>query len=417
MFWPFVGVPTAKLDEVLSSPCLKGGHVGVCVTDGHGKVLYEKLSGERFVPASNQKLFSVLFALDSLGPDTRLKTKVWIDNGTIHIQGSSDPSLEINQFRELRKSLNLPTVKAVRAHLPFQTSLGPGWEWDDLPWYYAAPTSGLSVEHSAFDVFAANGKLEPLPKELRLKVARRPSKKKLQVKFEPATNTLTIVGKLPTNREKLGSFAQAAPVSVVARALGGEVIVDPNPVPSWPPDRVVEGLPMSLAAKECLEESDNMAAEQLMAATAIQNSPIEGSPYPFAAERMREFYVKALGISEDDFVPADGSGLSRHNWVTPRTVCSMLEWGLARPYSTVWLEALAAGGEGTLKNRLKDSTFIGKTGTMSAVVCLSGYVKTRDGSMLTLSILINNVQARSADVRSVQDRFVRILEEGTDPNG
>ena len=417
MLWPFQTVPTAQLDQILASTSLKGGHIGVCVTDGHGNVLYDRLANDRFIPASNEKIFSVLFALETLGPATTLKTKIWKSSGRLDVQGSCDPTLEFSQFRETRKRLGVSGPTRVHVHVPFATTLGPGWEWDDLPWYYAAPTSALSVQHTAFEVWAEKGKLEPLPTELKVKVVRSARSKKLTVKFDPARNILTVLGKLPSQRQRLGTFAQPAPVSVVARALGGEAVLESSSPPSREPDAVIEGKPIGEAAKECLEESDNMAAEQLLAAAVFKDLQAEGSPYPLAPDKMRDFFATVLGLGADDYAPVDGCGLSRHNYVTPASICKALDWAASRPYSDVWFQALAGGGEGTLKNRLKDSSFLGKTGTMSAVVCLSGYAKAPDGALLSVSLLFNNVRASNAEIRSVQDRFVKALEQGQGSNG
>jgi D-alanyl-D-alanine carboxypeptidase/D-alanyl-D-alanine-endopeptidase (penicillin-binding protein 4) len=59
---------------------------------------------------------------------------------------------------------------------------------------------------------------------------------------------------------------------------------------------------------------------------------------------------------------------------------------------------------------MKSSSFLGKTGTLSAVTCLSGYVKTRSGQTLVVSMLFNNTVAPASEVRAVQDRVVTILE-------
>ena len=212
-------------------------------------------------------------------------------------------------------------------------------------------------------------------------------------------------------RETLGTFAQSDPEAVAALALGGSPTFDSTPIPAREPDVVLEGKPIDIECKHTLESSDNMAAERLMCSAAIE-APVALSPYPFATDKMREFFVKSVGIDADEFKPADGSGLSRHNLVAPYALCVALNWAAKRPYGDVWMEALAAAGEGTLKNRLKDSTFIGKTGTMNAVVCLSGYVSLSNGQKLSVSLLFNNVLASSSEVRGVQDLFIRKLEQG-----
>ena len=411
LLWLAAPSSPSDLDAILADPALKGAQVGVCVTDTSGKPLYERNAELRFVPASNQKIVSVLFALDTLGPDFRCRTRIWKGNGRLDVEASGDPSLTLDDLRAVRKKLKLFDGWPVHVHGPYKSGLGPGWEWDDLSWYYAAPTSPLTVDRAEFDVWAAQGRLEPLPAELRVKVVRR-HQGKTKAEFDPSTNTLTVTGPLPKSRERLGQFAQPDPLQTAAHALGGDAATDAGPVPDREPDAVLDGKTLAETAKFCLEESDNMTAERLMTLAALKVGPIPGTPYPTAPETARKYMAKATGALADWFRPVDGSGLSRHNQIAPKALCQMLNWALGRTFSQVWLGALAAPGEGTMKNRLKDSTFIGKTGTMDAVVCLSGYVKTQDGARLTFSCLVNNNLAPASEVRVVQDRFVRALEKG-----
>jgi D-alanyl-D-alanine carboxypeptidase/D-alanyl-D-alanine-endopeptidase (penicillin-binding protein 4) len=381
------------------------------VVDGSGKILYARNAETRFVPASNQKLVSVLFAFDTLGAEYRCQTRIWKGRGRVDVESSGDPSLTLDDLRSARKKLKLFDGWPVHVHGPYKSGLGPGWEWDDLPWYYAAQTSPLTVDRAEFDVWASRGRLEPLDPEFRVKIVRRHNGK-AKTEFDPNSNTLTVTGPLPKSRERLGRFAQPAPMQVAAHALGGDATTDTGPVPVRPPDFIVEGKPLAQSAKFCLEESDNMIAERLLTLAALKVGPIADTPYPTAPQTARSYLTLATGTLEEWFRPVDGSGLSRHNQIAPRALCQLLNWALTRPYAQAWLESLPAPGEGTMKNRLKDSTFIGKTGTMDAVVSLSGYVTTSAGARLTFSCLVNNNLAPASEVRTVQDRFVRALENG-----
>ncbi len=401
----------ASLEAVLADSALLGAVVGACVTDSSGKRLFEHNADLRFVPASNQKILTALFAVETLGPDYRPVTRLWKEKGRVVVAASGDPTLSLKDLRGARKALKLFDGLPVAVQAPFQPSLGPGWEWDDLPWYYAGTTTALTCDDARFSVFASHGRLEPIPPELRVKIVRQASTAKLDVTYDPATNTLFVKGPLPKERQKLGEFAQGDPTQVAAHALGGPLQSQPQDLPARQPDLTLTGKPISEDVKQCLESSDNMITERLLAMAAIQAGPFAKGIYPDAPDRMLAFWTAKTGLTQKDMRPVDGCGLSRHNQVTPQALCTILCWALRRPYSSLWLQSLPAGGEGTLRNRLKDSTFIGKTGTMDAVVSLSGYL-TSGGKRYVMSLLINNSIVPASEVRAVQDRFVRTLEQG-----
>jgi D-alanyl-D-alanine carboxypeptidase/D-alanyl-D-alanine-endopeptidase (penicillin-binding protein 4) len=115
-----------------------------------------------------------------------------------------------------------------------------------------------------------------------------------------------------------------------------------------------------------------------------------------------------MGVESAGVVVADGSGLARANRVTARALYGTLH---AMRESTLFVEALAAGGEGTLRRRYRDlgARVRAKTGTIRGVRSLSGYVTGRGGDRWVFVILANGPSARSA--RRLQDRIVRILAE------
>jgi len=406
---------TQDFDQILKDPALQGAQVGVCVLDESGNVLFERDSESRFVPASNQKVLSLLYAFEVLGPEYRGKTMIWKSKGRVDVQSSGDLTLTLADLRKAKKALGLTQGWPVHIRCPFPPSLGPGWEWDDLPWYYAAPISPVAFDRSSFEVWANKGRLEVLPSELRVVVVRNRTKP-ASVTFEPSTNTLTVNGPLPQSRASLGRFAQPQPLESVARALGGRLVTSRDPLPARPADLTILGKPLADGAKECLEKSDNNMAEQALAIATLKPGEWLDSAYPTLPERLRTGLAKASGVSTAGFRSVDGGGLSRHNQIAPKTMSQLLNWALTRKYRSPWLEALAAAGEGTMKKRLKDSSFVGKTGTMDAVVCLCGYLKTSNGKLLTLSFMVNNNLAPASEVRSVQDRFVRAIEKGFNSN-
>jgi D-alanyl-D-alanine carboxypeptidase/D-alanyl-D-alanine-endopeptidase (penicillin-binding protein 4) len=111
---------------------------------------------------------------------------------------------------------------------------------------------------------------------------------------------------------------------------------------------------------------------------------------------------------------ADGSGLSRHDYVTPRTLVRILDAMRQRPDSLVFMDALpVAGVDGTLANRMRgtpaERNVRAKTGTVDKARALSGYVTSADGELLLFSFLCNNHTVPTREVDAVQDAIAARL--------
>jgi D-alanyl-D-alanine carboxypeptidase/D-alanyl-D-alanine-endopeptidase (penicillin-binding protein 4) len=120
------------------------------------------------------------------------------------------------------------------------------------------------------------------------------------------------------------------------------------------------------------------------------------------------------GVAPDAWVLADGSGLSRYNEVAPEAIAAVLEAMYRRPDFPVFLDALpVAGMDGTLATRLVGTAAAGnahaKTGSMSGVRTLSGYVRAASGETLLFVLLANDVMAPRRVVEAAQDRIVERL--------
>ncbi|RYG80437.1 D-alanyl-D-alanine carboxypeptidase/D-alanyl-D-alanine-endopeptidase, partial [bacterium] len=112
------------------------------------------------------------------------------------------------------------------------------------------------------------------------------------------------------------------------------------------------------------------------------------------------------------FDPADGSGLSRKNLVTARSVVRLLNWSRRQTWGATFLTALADPSTGTLKGRLGGLEFRGKTGTLDGACSLSGFVRCRSGRELAVSLLVNHYACSTARVRALQDEFVKRVAAG-----
>ncbi|HRI42678.1 MAG TPA: D-alanyl-D-alanine carboxypeptidase/D-alanyl-D-alanine-endopeptidase [Fimbriimonadaceae bacterium] len=364
----------AYLDTILDDPVLRGAVVATCVMRADGTVLYQRSADQRMMPASNQKVGTCLFAASVLGLDYRPKTRFWRLADRVVITAEGDPSLTFAQLREVASRLGLPR-RPLPVHLaqPYRPGYPPSWEYDDLPNRYAAPITAFSADRAAFEVWAEGGRLLQLPKELGLRVTTVAAPGSSRVEYDLFAARLTVSGTLPRAKTRLETLAQRDPDLVAARLFGSPVVRGAA-LPSEPPTLTLEGPPLVELIRTCLVESSNHYAENLLLIAAARLRPTLSvlKPYPEATDLLKQFLTETVGLEPGAIRADDGSGLSRHNWVTPRAMCRMLAWADGQPWGEALRSCLASPGKGTLRSRLAGSSFVGKTGTLDGVVALSG---------------------------------------------
>jgi D-alanyl-D-alanine carboxypeptidase/D-alanyl-D-alanine-endopeptidase (penicillin-binding protein 4) len=151
-------------------------------------------------------------------------------------------------------------------------------------------------------------------------------------------------------------------------------------------------VPLRDSVKLVNKISQNLHAEVLLRA-AMRQSATWNSPdelMKFAAD----FYAQ-VGITAEELIQTDGSGLSRHDMVTPRAVVMLLRWAQAQPWFESYYASLpVAGIDGTLEDRMKNTPAAGrvhaKTGSVEHVRAMSGFADTPGGRRVVFSFLSNN---------------------------
>ncbi|MCW5935788.1 MAG: D-alanyl-D-alanine carboxypeptidase [Fimbriimonadaceae bacterium] len=399
------------LDEVFASPALKNAALGVCVLDRNGNTVYNRNADMLLVPASNQKVFTVLFALSRLSLDEQPLTRFWKEEGSIFVDAPGDPDLSRRQLLEAKKSLGVTPGTPIKVREAYHPGFGPDWELDDIPWYYAAPTYAFAFDKGVFDL-TWDGKKMIQPPEQRLTFSWVGGDGRFDIIYDPQAKTASLKGSPPRRRAGFGKYAMAEPDASAARLLGGELVRTNEEPPLRPPDFSVLGKTFEERAQFCLERSDNFVAEHLLMRAALAEGPMPEDCYPTAAARLHTFLVSEVGLDPSEVRPMDGSGLSRHNYATARALCRAYLWANDGPNAATWRKLLAAPGEGTLRSRLLDCQFFGKTGTLDAVSTLTGLLITKDGRELAVAILMNGPSAKGATLHAIQDRFVKRLEQG-----
>ena len=173
----------------------------------------------------------------------------------------------------------------------------------------------------------------------------------------------------------------------------------------------LESPPLAELVAGVLEPSQNWMAEQLVHTLGAELG--ERGSWEEGLAVVDRFLVQAVGVDSLAVRPRDGSGLSAYNLVTPRALVQVLRSMASRPDGDAYRSAMAEPGEdeSTLEDRLPElrGRLFAKTGTISNVNSLSGYLLREDGSQLVFSILTNGTGVGASRVRAAIDDVVRIL--------
>ncbi|MBB4933490.1 D-alanyl-D-alanine carboxypeptidase/D-alanyl-D-alanine-endopeptidase (penicillin-binding protein 4) [Lipingzhangella halophila] len=458
----------SDLDALLDDPALDGATSGVVVRSlDRGDVLYEHAADTALIPASNMKLLTSVAALDVLGPDHTFDTTVsaaeepsgGVVEGDLYLTGTGDPSLTSDAFDDLAAEVAGSGVTEVTGDLLaddtwFDTQrLHPDWEADDEPYYYAAQISALTVaanddlDTGVVNVTASPGGASGDPVEVRLDPAAGNldltneastgtpgSAAALDVHREPGTNQFTATGSLPAGGTDFSTLRTVHEptdhaVHVFAGALEDHGVkvrggVDRGTGPEAPEDAAelasAESAELSELLVPFMKLSNNGHAEILVKAMGRESAG-EGSWQAGTAETAAA--LDRLGAELGEHELSDGSGLARSNQLTANGVAGVLRAALDEPWAADWEDSLpVAGAEnrmqgGTLSERMRgtpaEANVRAKTGSLSGVSALSGYVTGNGGEELAFAVLNNGFEG--AAPRDVQDAIaVRLAEFSRD---
>jgi D-alanyl-D-alanine carboxypeptidase/D-alanyl-D-alanine-endopeptidase (penicillin-binding protein 4) len=341
--------------------------------------------------------------------------------------------------------------------------LGSGWEWDDLQWSYGAPVSALTVNDNAIDLTVKPGERVGAPVLVtsgppatfmtianRATTGPRGSKNDLNIYRGLGANTLEISGSLPLGDNGFtGSVAIPDPalafVSMLRDALlkrgvkidgrlrtvdarSGASIV-PNPpgvatpttIPTQPPAVEIASMQsplFSLVASHTLKPSQNLYTEIILRTLGKLNSIGPSQTNEEAGLIVVRNFLRQAGANESDLALNDGSGLSRNDMITANATVQLLTYMSKHKYFAQFRDALPiAGVDGTLRTRMKGTPAEGnlraKTGSLSSVASLSGYVSTAAGEHLVFSMMLNNYPDASALRRDSIDAIAILLASFT----
>jgi D-alanyl-D-alanine carboxypeptidase/D-alanyl-D-alanine-endopeptidase (penicillin-binding protein 4) len=423
---------TAKAN-LISNNNLVNAHIGICIYDpGSNKFLYNYQSEKYFVPASNTKIFSCYAALKYLG-DSLAGIRYMEDDTAIYVFPTGDPSLLHKDFsrhpvidflRRTKKSVYI-TNQYWKAE-----AYGNGWAWNDYNESYMSERSALPVygnlirwiqERTADEnrdsmAFDQSLSIYSLPEvNWKVRFNTDPSRKSFFVQRGKNENIYEITEGTEKKKELELPFVtnglQAA-IELLKDTIYKELVLTQLPVNNLQSlnsaTKTVFSQPTDSVLKPMMHRSDNFFAEQILLMAAN----------------------KKFGVMDDDSIInnllrtdladlpqkprwVDGSGLSRYNIFTPQSFVAILN-KMKQQFSFERIKTIfPTAGEGTLSSYPKaDRGYVfAKTGTLSGVVALSGFLYTQKNRLLIFSILINNHRATAAEVRRNMQAFLSFIRK------
>jgi D-alanyl-D-alanine carboxypeptidase/D-alanyl-D-alanine-endopeptidase (penicillin-binding protein 4) len=462
----FVG-SVAQLDSAieatLDAPELRDGFQGVAIRSLEtGETIHERNADKLFMPASNLKLFTTASALLALGPDYRYRTELYasgefdgaILRGDLIVKGYGDPTIS-GRFHEgdldaifeswadslLELGVDEIVGNIVGDDNAFDDrGLGTGWQWDYESLWYAAPSGALSFNDNCVEIL-----LEPTevgaPPEMtvdpdvdyvvvknRAATVPRDSATAVIVNRERGSNLVTVYGSVKESAKRLTTYATVtnptqyflvALKSVLERkgiaVTGYAIDADDLDAPIGYEDARLLFIHYSPTMAEIVKvvnkSSQNFYAEQLLKTLGFE---FAGEGAAKAGVETMTARLAELGVSLDNAIIVDGSGLSRLNFVSPAHIIETLtQMYRADVFKQFYNSLPVAGVDGTMASRLKRSRANGnaraKTGYVLASRALSGYVHTGDGEIVAFALVANNYSAPYAMVDKVQDAIVDLL--------
>ena len=452
----------SELATILSDSILSGASVGFYVASLKTKeVIFTQNEQKALVPASNMKIISSAAAMDFLGADFTYTTTLFLDGllkkssgefvGNVIIRGAGDPSMStyfyddpLSILRQWCGVLDSLGVRSIRGNLVGDDSYfnddpwGQGWSWDDFPYAFAAQISALSFNDNKVDVVVKPAFSIGQPAEIKVlpptsyvnvvntaRTVPRDSAASVSITRQSYSNVIYVSGTIAADTSESGTRISSVAVdnptlftlSLFKKTLeeqGIKVRGGMFDSKQWG-DKIAyaEMRPVCYHTSPPLRDivrientiSHNLCAEQIWR-TAAKEFNGKGNADQ-AADMTRQFGVKN-GISLKGASLADGSGLSRFNLISPKHVAEVLTAVYASKNRNNFMRSLAVPGErGTLQNRLKgtiaEKNLKAKTGTLTNVSALSGFITTRDQEPLVFSLMFNGYTLPASTIRAYQD--------------
>ena len=413
---------SARIDALIEHKLPAGSNVAISVYDlTAGKPLYGYQADKLSRPASTMKLLTTITALSRPEADEPFRTEVWYQGtierdtlqGNMYVIGGYDPEFDEEALDSLVATVARFPFSVIKGKVYGDVSMkdslywGSGWLWDDTPYSFQPYLSPLMLNKGVVKVTATPGE--------RGDSAR--------LECTPASSYYTLTNKTQSRTPSAGRFRvsqdffmhtfmerlQARGIRCIPAAeaevsyLFGEFRQDSLSVRMASYETSVQDV-----VKQIMKESDNLNAEAMLCRLGVQSSGKKRVSAEDGLSAIR-MLIKEMGYNPDRYNLADGCGLSNYNYISPELLVSFLRYAYSRTdvFQKLY-KALPIGGvDGTLEFRMKKGTLShrnvhAKTGSFTAINCLAGYLKARNGHEIAFAIMNQNALS-GREARAFQD--------------
>lgn len=442
-----------RIDSVLVSPLFTTANAGISVYDLKTKQnIYQNNEKKLFRPASNQKLLTTAASSIFLGTDYNFRTSLFytgeikdsVCNGDIFFVGGFDPDFTLANLDSMVYELKKFGIKIINGNLHADVSSmdslfwGEGWMWNDDPATYIPYLSPLTINKNTIKVIYEPGEigkpvklnLEPNTTFFKIENGSITENGKSNFVIDrdwlKRNNTILAGGRISTSAKKDSVefnvvnpafyFLTLAKESLAKNGITLKGLIDTLSVPQAAKEIFTFKRSVIPVLSTTNKISDNLDAELLLRALSRNISNDKASAK--TGKKLIDSLITLSGANPKTYRIIDGSGLSYYNLTSAEIFTKVLVYMYQQDHKTfnAFFNSLPIGGiDGTLSNRFKNSPAKGnvfaKTGTISGVASLSGYIKTKKENWLVFSILIQNYVGSASEARKTQDKICEILFE------
>lgn len=405
-------------------------------------IIYKKNQEMLLRPASNMKIITTSAGLLYLTPDYEFKTNLYYDGyvssdtlyGNLFVIGGCDPDFvttDFYSFIDAIKSLNISVIDGnIYGDVSFKDSLywGKGWMWDDDPSSDAPYLSALNLNDNCVEVDfdGSENKIIVSPRTNFVSVEKIESPDHLTIDRDWLNRKNEIIIKGKNDFKKYHTKVNVLEPAKYFLTVFKEVLdsnsidctgkIDLKTKPYFSNYITSVKRKFSDVIVNLNKTSDNLSAEMTLYALADKYS---GSPATAdSGIQFINMMIDSLNLDHKNYRIVDGSGVSHYNVVSSELLVNILKFMYKKHpglYSILYNSFPIAGVDGTLENRMRNTdaqyNVYAKTGSLTGVSSLSGYVKNKKNHLLAFSIIMQNYVGSSRTARNFQNEICKILAE------
>jgi D-alanyl-D-alanine carboxypeptidase/D-alanyl-D-alanine-endopeptidase (penicillin-binding protein 4) len=450
-----------RLNSLVNGSVASGADSSIQIVELEtGRVVAERNPHLPLAPASNMKLFTTGAAIDLLKPSFEVTTGVYVRgnvdatgtlNGDLRIVGRGDPTIggrfhdgnATAVIQDWAADLKRAGIRTISGNLVFEHGyfdsdyIHPTWPVDQLTAWYEAPVAAFSMQEGCVAVRVLPSRagqpcvvqLDPPTSFVQIQNSCRTGRGLPFITRHIGSNEVIVRGGIPVRSGTTEVFVTIEnPVHYFAtvtnetlqrngiRILGQIVLTPRDARTDW---RLItkHSTPLNILVYVINKKSQNHYAEQVVKMIGAEMRK-DGSWAGGTAE-VKEWLTTKIGVPGNEFYPVDGSGMSRNNRASANAFISLLRYMWKSPWREEFVSSLPYSGDPDAKfgHRLRQAPFArqvyAKTGYISGVIGLSGYVHAQSGKVYAFSFLFNRYRVGVFGVYNLQDEMLKeIIRSG-----